>query len=554
MVFAMSDAPSSKTILVVDDEKAARFALRRVFEKEFRVLEAETGEAALSAVERERPDLLVMDINMPGITGLDALARLRERDGDRAPPVLMLTAHGNERIAVEAMKRGAVDYLAKPYDVDELRIVARRALAVRALEKENAQLRTAVRTGTGLSEILGASEPMRRLAAVIARVAPLDATVLIEGESGTGKELVARELHRLSPRAGKPFVAVNCAALPESLMESELFGHEKGAFTGALGTRKGCFERASGGTLFLDEIGEAPPALQAKLLRVLETRKLERVGGADTVEVDVRLVAATNKDLRAQAKAGNYREDLYFRLKVIDLALPPLRARTGDTTLLARHFAEVSATRYGLPARPLSRAAIVALESYPWPGNVRELLHVVEKAAILAAGPRIEPEDLPQEVVSSTTTEALTAAAAEEAAAAALTAMAGTAAPLAHAPAPAPVPGRPATAERAENSSPTPSPSEEDVDAPDAGDLAAAALAEAEAGTPFAEAKRRAMARFETELVSRELVRARGNVSKTARALGLHRQSLQHKLKELGIDAARFRDDAGAATTSSGED
>jgi DNA-binding NtrC family response regulator len=521
----------SRTILVVDDERAARFALRRVLEKEHRVVEAETGEQALEALERERADLVVLDLNMPGMGGLAALEKMREHKD--APPVIVLTAHGSERVAVDAMKKGAADYLPKPYDVEELRLVVHRAIERRELERENARLRTALRAGTGLGQLLGKSEPMRRVLEMIAKIAPLDATVLIEGESGTGKEVVARELHRRSPRAARPFVAVNCAALPESLVESELFGHEKGAFTGAAGVRKGRFEMASGGTLFLDEIGEAPASLQAKLLRVLETRRFERVGGAETHEADVRLIAATNRDLKAQVAAGRFREDLYYRLKVVDLRLAPLRARALDIPLLARHFAEVAATRYGLPARAPTAAALAALAAYAWPGNIRELAHAMEKAAILAAGSAIDVGDLPPEIAAAAPPPSAAAPPPEPEPEPEPEAEPG--------PAPEPAPG-PGPAPAPPTAPPGPAAIEPEI-AASADAAATAALAGVEEGsTAFAEAKRRAMVRFETELITRELVRARGNVSKTARALGLHRQSLQHKLRELAIDAEQYRD------------
>jgi DNA-binding NtrC family response regulator len=538
---------ASSTVLVVDDERAARFALRRALEKEHRVLEAESGEQALAVVARERPDLVVLDLNMPGIGGLATLDEIGERPDP--PPVLILTAHGSERIAVDAMKRGAADYLPKPYDIEELRLVARRTIERRELERENGRLKTALRASAGLGELLGESEPMRRVLEVLARVAPLDATVLIEGESGTGKELVAREIHRRSPRAPRPFVALNCAALPEGLVESELFGHERGAFTGAALTRKGRFELAHEGTLFLDEVGEAPATLQAKLLRVLESRRFERVGGAETREANVRLIAATNRDLKAQVAAGKFREDLYYRLKVIDLRLPPLRARAADIPLLARHFTEIAGTKYGIPARPLSRAALAALCAYPWPGNVRELAHVLEKTAILASGPQLELTDLPPDIAAAVPLDLPPLPPESPAAPPAPVERASGGGPVATATpsssphdepshGPGPRPGPDGTTSSVE-------PAEEELDvALDAAAAAGAALAaaETEGATPFAEAKRRAMVRFETALITRELVRSRGNVSQTARALGLHRQSLQHKLRELGIDAEQFRD------------
>ncbi len=553
----MPDAP---TVLVVDDEPAARFALRRVLEKEpLRVVEAKDGVEALDAVLRETPALVLLDLNMPGLPGLDVLARVRERPD--APPVLILTAHGSERIAVEAMKRGAYDYLAKPYDIDELRLVVRRALETRDLARENARLRRALRVDAGLGELVGESAAMRRVFEVIARVAPLDATVLIEGESGTGKELVARDIHRRSPRAQRPFIALNCAALPEGLVESELFGHERGAFTGAVATRKGKVELAEKGTLFLDEVGEAPPALQAKLLRVLEERRFERVGGAQAIAADVRLIAATNRDLKAGVRAGTFREDLYYRLKVVDVALPPLRARRGDMGLLARHFLEAAAAKYGKALPALAPEALAALAAYPWPGNVRELKHAIEKALILAPTERIDLEALPAEIAAASGAAPGGAAAAE----------ARASQPPPHRPDRSPnrsdIPAGtadqagPAGADAARAPGPGPEPEPEPEPEPDAGDRcepepgrepdasAAPTAAPETAASPFepppeggyAEAKRRAMLRFEVDYLAAALGAHHGNVSATARALGLHRQSLQNKLRELGLDAERFR-------------
>ncbi len=507
------------TVLLCDDEKAARHGMRRALEREpYRLVEAEDGVEALALVEREEPALVFLDLNMPSVAGLDVLRKLKERP-DRpdaaAPLVIVVTAHGSERIAVEAMKAGAYDYLAKPYDIDELRLVARRAVEALSLRQENRRLRTALARTAGQGELVGGESPaMKRVFGVIEKVAPLDVTVHIEGESGTGKELVAREVHRRSPRAARPFVAVNCAALPEALVESELFGHERGAFTGATAQRKGKFEVARSGSLFLDEVGDLPLASQAKLLRVLETRRFERLGGSASIEADVRVIAATNKDLKAAIAAGTFREDLYYRLKVVDMELPPLRARQGDIGVLARHFVEVAATKYGKAVKGVAPEALAALASYPWPGNVRELLHAVEKAVILASGERLLLDDLPPEVAAGAPddVEAGPEPATE----------------------PAPVPGAEAAAEAGVTE-----PVEAEALAPGAAG-AATATADAAAGS-FADARRRALVRFETAYLARALALHRGNVTATAKALGMYRQSLQQKLRELGLEAERYR-------------
>ncbi|MHC4391030.1 MAG: sigma-54-dependent transcriptional regulator [Planctomycetota bacterium] len=515
-----------KTILVIDDERAMRFALKRALEKKYRVLEAEDGERGLNVLGREHPDCVILDQNMPGLTGLEVLAKIREDEA--APPVVMLTAHGSERVAVDAMKQGAADYLSKPYDIEELRLVCKRAMDVAALTAENQSLKEALAAGTGRGQLIGDSEPMRKVKDVMARVGPLDATVLIEGESGTGKEVVARGLHALSPRRSGPFVAVNCAALPETLMESELFGHDRGAFTGALATRAGRFEQAEGGTIFLDEIGEAPAALQAKLLRVLEARTYVRVGGTEERSADVRLIAATNRDLKDRVKQGAFREDLYYRLKVIDLTLPALRGRGEDILALARHFIGVAALKHGMRARPLTEKAAAALLRYSFPGNVRELLHAMEKATILAPTDLIRLADLPAEVTEEAgdLEQISDEQAAEGFLAAELPAPSDRGSEGEEAPADQGAPGPGAAAHGA------------DVKAADA---AASGVLD-QVGLNFAEAKRLAVERFERALLTRELVRHRGNVSRSARGLGLHRQSLQNKLRELGIDAASFRE------------
>ena len=327
---------SRPVILIVDDEKNTREGLVRALRGEYAVAEAENGQRALEWLETHVADVVLSDLRMPGLDGLDLLSRLLGRESK--PIVILLTAFGSVETAVEAMKRGAYDFLAKPVNLDRLDLLLRRALAERRLGDENRRLKAQLDSKYGFENIIGASPAMQEVFETIRQAAPTRATVLIQGESGTGKELVARALHQCSPRRDGPFVPVHCAALAPTLLESELFGHEKGAFTGATERRRGRFELADGGTLFLDEIGEIDPALQVKILRVLEERKFERVGGTETIHVDVRLVAATNRDLRARVAEGAFREDLFYRLYVVNLTLPPLRERDGDVVLLAQHY------------------------------------------------------------------------------------------------------------------------------------------------------------------------------------------------------------------------
>ncbi|MDX1648811.1 MAG: sigma-54 dependent transcriptional regulator, partial [Myxococcota bacterium] len=342
---------------------------------------------------------------MPGRSGLEVLAELAER-GDR-PPVIVLTATRTVATAVEAMKLGAVDYVTKPFEVDALRIKIRQILEHRALEREVARLSQELDERTRLGGLVGRSDAMRAVFRTIERVAHSQATVLIRGESGTGKELAARAIHDLGPRAGGPFVAINCAAIPDSLMESELFGHERGAFTDARDRRIGRFEAASGGTLFLDEIGELAPSLQAKLLRALQERVIERVGGTQPIEVDARIVAATNRNLEAEVREGRFREDLFYRIHVVPLVLPPLRERPDDVRLLAERFLAREHEQAGRGPSRIARDALSALERHPWPGNVRELENVIERAVALVEGDVLEVSDLPDSIVQSGRTEML---------------------------------------------------------------------------------------------------------------------------------------------------
>lgn len=389
----MSDKP---TILIVDDEKNTREGLARALRGDYYVAEAENGLRALEWLETRHADVVLSDLRMPGMDGLALLSRLLSREPQ--PVLILLTAYGTIETAVEAMKRGAYDFLPKPVNLDRLELLLKRALAERRLGAENKRLKAQLDSKYGFESIIGASAPMQAVFDTIRQVAPTRATVLIQGESGTGKELVARALHQCSPRAQGPFIPVHCAALAPTLLESELFGHEKGAFTGAVERRRGRFEMADGGTLFLDEIGEIDPALQVKILRVLEERKFERVGGTETVSVDVRLVAATNRDLKKQVEEGRFREDLFYRLYVVTLTLPPLREREGDVVLLARHYLKTLAEENGRPPLGITSEAMAALAAYSWPGNVRELRNAIERMVVLATGDKLTVRDLPAAV------------------------------------------------------------------------------------------------------------------------------------------------------------
>jgi two-component system, NtrC family, response regulator AtoC len=380
-------------ILVVDDEKNTRDGLVRALRGEYHVAEAENGLRALEWLETRPADVVLSDLRMPGMDGLALLSRLLAREP--RPVLILLTAYGSIETAVEAMKRGAYDFLPKPVNLDRLELLLKRALAERRLGAENQRLKAQLDAKYGFENIIGTSAPMQEVFDTIRQAAPSRATVLIQGESGTGKELVARALHQCSPRAPGPFVAVHCASLASTLLESELFGHEKGAFTGAVERRRGRFELADGGTLFLDEIGEIDPALQVKILRVLEERRFERVGGTETVGVDVRLVAATNRDLKQMVADGKFREDLFYRLYVVNVTLPPLRARSGDIVLLAQHYLKALAAENGKKISGFTPDAMAALAAYPWPGNVRELRNVIERMVVLGGGEKLTVRDLP---------------------------------------------------------------------------------------------------------------------------------------------------------------
>jgi DNA-binding NtrC family response regulator len=386
----------SKTILIVDDEKNTREGLRGSLEEEHEVLVAADLAGARALMEAENVDLLLTDLRLGADNGMDLMDwALRQAN---PPVVIIMTAYGTVDAAVEAMKRGAYDFVTKPVNIDRLELLVKRALHGSEIERENVQLRQQIDKRFGLESFVGDSAAMAGVLDVIRQVAPSRATVLVTGESGTGKELAAHAIHQLSPRRRGPFVAVHCAALSPQLLESELFGHEKGAFTGAGERRVGRFEQAAGGTLFLDEIGEIDAATQVKILRVLGERTFERVGGNKPIAADVRLVAATNRDLAAMAAEGKFREDLYFRLNVVQLHLPPLRERREDIPLLALHFLREAARENGKPFRDMTADAMKCLAAYDWPGNVRELRAAVEHGVVMAGSPKITLRDLPAAV------------------------------------------------------------------------------------------------------------------------------------------------------------
>src|SRR6476469_4209864 len=378
------------TVLIVDDEAGVRSALTGVLRDEgYEVDAVESGETALERVARAAYDVIVLDIWLPGMDGLVTLARLRERRVDA--PVVMISGHGNIESAVRAIKMGAFDFVEKPLSLEKTVLVVGNAVRQRRLEAENRALRAHVDRRLTM---VGESYVMGQLREQVAMAAPTNGRVLIFGENGTGKELVARSIHSLSHRRAGPFVEVNCAAIPEELIESELFGHVKGAFTGAVSDRRGKFEVADGGTLFLDEIGDMSVKTQAKVLRVLQEQVMEPVGGSNRIRVDARVLAATNKDLTAAIRAGQFREDLYFRLNVVPIFVPPLRERQDDVPLLADHFMAMLAREYGRRAKTFDPDAVAALQRYPWPGNVRELRNLVERLMIMVPGDRITARDL----------------------------------------------------------------------------------------------------------------------------------------------------------------
>ncbi|MBX3185850.1 MAG: sigma-54-dependent Fis family transcriptional regulator [Labilithrix sp.] len=387
---------SKVRILVVDDEASARGGLEKLLKQsDYEVSTAADGVQALAVAAENAPDVVVTDLHMPNMDGMALLTKLREQDVEL--PVIVATAHGDVNAAVAAMRAGAIDFITKPIDFDVLSLAIERSLEQRTIraEAENLRRQLRERDGEGLKGLLGTSPAMQKVYRVARQVAGSRATVLITGESGTGKGELAKALHELSPRAKAPFVSLHCAAIPETLLESELFGHEKGSFTGADKRRLGRFEQASGGTLFLDEVGEIPALMQVKLLKVLQERTVERIGSGESIPVDVRLLAATNKDLAREVREGRFREDLYYRLNVVHVEIPPLRLRGADVLVLANHFLQKFARENHKPIESFSEAARTKILAHRWPGNVRELENAIERAVVLSERNEVDAEDLP---------------------------------------------------------------------------------------------------------------------------------------------------------------
>jgi nitrogen regulation protein NR(I) len=463
--------PERKQVLIVDDEPNLRKILSAQLSRDgYEVMTAEDGEQGLALLKDHHIDLVITDLKMPKVDGMTLLRRALELEPEL--PIILITAHGTIDTAVEALKSGAFDFVTKPFDKDEVRQIVAKALKTRDLRAADA---TSVPTGRGVRfGIIGDSQGITDLYAVLERVADTPTTVLITGESGTGKELVARALHEHSSRKDKPFIKVNCAAIPKELIESELFGYERGAFTGAVSSKPGRFELANGGTLFLDEIGEIPIEMQVKLLRALQESEFERVGGIKTIRVDVRLVAATNRDLKKLIAGGTFREDLFYRLNVVPIRLPALRERTTDIPLLVEHFLVKFNERLKKKVEGTEPDASETLASYPWPGNIRELENVIERAVLFCDTAKVRASDLPPEIRG-------------------IQAMAN-------------------------------------VPLPEA-DLQAALAGEG----GLKEHVKVAMSRLERELVSRALQQTTGNVTHAARLLKISRKGLQLKMKELGL-------------------
>ena len=382
-----------KRVLIADDEKNMRWVLGEALTAEgYDVFEASDGKEALAAVDDQTPDVMVLDHKMPSPDGMEVLRRIRAKG--ETFPIIMLTAHGNVTTAVEAMKAGATEYLTKPFDLAELKLRIDKAIRISELSSEVVRLREELDRDWDVEGFIAADARMVEILSTVEKVAASSATVMIYGESGTGKELIARAIHRLSPRGTRPFVEVHAGALPETLLESELFGYEKGAFTGAVTAKPGRFEMANGGTLFLDEVGDISLGVQVKLLRVLQERRFERLGGTRSIDVDVRVVAATNRDLQQLITDGSFREDLFYRLNVVPITLPPLRKRQGDIPLLVAHFLD----KYQAIGKTINNDAMQALVNYPWPGNIRELENTIERIVILSPNDEVGIEDLPVEV------------------------------------------------------------------------------------------------------------------------------------------------------------
>jgi len=480
-------------ILVADDEPSLRRVLGALLQRQgHQVLTAQDGTEALSLASADGGvDVIVTDLKMPGIDGMELLRRTQLDHPD--VPVILITAHGSVENAVTAVKLGAFDYIEKPFENDQILAVVDKALRQRAASKRDARVEVAAPDRGGGKRLIGESEGIRQIHQIIAKVADTPSTVLITGESGTGKELVAKGLHEQGARSKGPFIKINCAAIPKTLMESELFGYEKGAFTGAVGSKPGRFELADGGTLFLDEIGEIPVEMQVKLLRVLQESEFERVGGVRTIKVDVRLVTATNRDLLKEIEAGGFREDLYYRLNVVPIHLPPLRSRPDDIPILVQHFLGRFNERLKKAITGIEPEAVACLCAYPWPGNIRELENVLERMVLFAEGPVLRHADLPPEFLS------------------------------AHAPHPAGTPAPPATYATPAHGIPAPA-------------FASDAHGSAEApASSLKEAVRVETERVERGIIQRALEETSGNVTQAAKKLKISRKSLQTKMKQFGL-------------------
>ena len=385
-------------ILVLDDERSLCELLKVVFQKEgYEVLTTPSAKKAIEIAQGDDIDVVVSDIKLPEMNGLEVLKRLRKIKPEL--PVLMITAYGTIKEAVEALKMGAYDYIIKPFDVEELKVIVAKALETKRLQDENVRLRKELKDKYSLESMIGKSKKMQEIYSLIEKIAPTETTVLIQGESGTGKEMAARAIHYLSLRREKPFVTINCGALPEGLLESELFGHVKGAFTDAVTDKKGMFEVADKGTLFLDEVGEMSPITQVKLLRALQERKIRRVGGTEEIPIDVRIISATNQDLKKKIKEGSFREDLYYRLNVLSLEMPPLRERKEDIPLLVNHFLQKYCQKLGRGMKRVAPEVYNIFESYPWPGNIRELENVIERVVAIEERETITTSCLPKELL-----------------------------------------------------------------------------------------------------------------------------------------------------------
>ncbi len=389
----------------MDDEIGARESLKLVFRDDYEVLLAKTAEEAFERMKENAPDIILLDILLPDLDGLKVLERIKQEDPDAI--VIMITATRTVRTAVEAMKLGAYDYVTKPFDIDELRLIVTRALSNQALQKEVKYLRERIDERFDFGKMIGKGKGMRHIFQLIQQIAPSKSTVLVMGESGTGKELVSRAIHHQSPRKDYPFITINCAAIPETLIESELFGHEKGAFTSAIQKKLGRCEVAHQGTLFLDEIGELSLATQAKILRFLEEKEFNRVGGSKTIKVDVRLITATNKDLTQQIKKGEFREDLYYRINVVPIVIPPLRERRDDIPLLIEHFIKKFSEENNKKVKGMSAETLEWMTQYDWPGNVRELENLIERMVALTPNEYIQPHELPFSFLNTSKTDGL---------------------------------------------------------------------------------------------------------------------------------------------------